>query len=94
MSAVRWCFGLHCSAAQRSSSAAVRQNGGSGPAQPSCSCHLNCYFHLTRKYRTLLTTHSSTQHGLRSPHCAHSLKHRLQICILLLACSPGRTSME
>lgn len=58
---------LQCSAAQRSSSAAVRQKGGSGPAQPSCSCHLNCYFHLTRKYRTLLTTHSSTQQWPAQP---------------------------
>lgn len=72
------CSGLHCSAAQRSCSAAVRQKRWwPSPAQPSCSCHLNCYFHLTRKYRTLLTTHSSTQHGLRSPHCAHPFKHRL-----------------
>lgn len=90
---VLWpCIALQCSAV------AALQCGKKvvwpSPGQPRCSCHLNCYFHLTRKYHTLLTTHSSAQHGPRSPHCAHPFKHRLSFCVLHLAQSPGLTSME
>lgn len=87
--------------------AAVRQKkkGGSGqylvaatqPSPAKLLAHVisHCYFHLTRKYRTLPHhTLLLLSNGLRSPHCAHPLRHRLQICILLLACFPILRSME